>query len=277
MAEDRADAELYAALRQLNLAFPEVEEITSHGAPNFRVRGGKTFATYALNHHGDGRIALWLCAPAGMQDALVRTEPKHYFVPAYVGPSGWLGVRLDTGRAWRRVAEAVRTAYECVAPPRLRERLHETPQVPAPTRRITVADIDPWRTPRGKRLLEAMRTLCLEWPGTAEDTAFGQPIWRVGKKTFARLHRYTGWHASFWVGVHAQSLMTNDPRFSIPAYTGHQGWINLDVATDFRIAELRALALESYRHYAGKAQLAALANPTVPATASSRRPARSRR
>ncbi len=55
----------------------------------FRVRG-KTFASYVVNHHGDGRVALWLNAPRGAQAERVKREPKHFFVPPYVGPRGWL-------------------------------------------------------------------------------------------------------------------------------------------------------------------------------------------
>ena len=52
------------AVRELCLAFPETEEKQSHGMSNFRVCG-KTFVTYAINVHGDGRVALWLEAPPG--------------------------------------------------------------------------------------------------------------------------------------------------------------------------------------------------------------------
>jgi len=126
--------DLAIAIRRLCLAFPGAEEFISHGMPNYRVRGGKVFATYAMNHHGDGRIALWLNTPEGMQDAYVRAESKHFFVPQYVGPSGWLGARLDTGLAWNRVAQLVRAAYERVAPEKLRSQLKATPSVPAPKR-----------------------------------------------------------------------------------------------------------------------------------------------
>src|SRR5581483_496059 len=104
-------SELAICVRRLCLAFPEAEEFVSHGMPNYRVRGGRVFATYAVNHHGDGRIALWLNTPEGMQDAYVRAESKHFFVPQYVGPRGWLGVRLDTGLAWKRIVQVVRAAY----------------------------------------------------------------------------------------------------------------------------------------------------------------------
>jgi predicted DNA-binding protein (MmcQ/YjbR family) len=251
--------ELRKSIRQLCLAFPEAEELISHGMPNYRVRGGKVFATYAQNHHGDGRIALWLNAPDGMQDAYVREEPKHFFVPPYVGPSGWLGVRLDVGLAWKRLAPMVRAAYERVAPAKIAKQLTTTPSVPAPKRRLTAADVDPKNTPRGKRIMASMRKICLALPDTTEDAQFGHPVWRAGKKVFVRAYCYQDqWRVSFWVGVHAQLLMTDDPRYSIPPYMGHNGWIALDVHKKYSERELQSLALESYRHFAAKKMLAKL-------------------
>jgi hypothetical protein len=252
-------SELEEAVRRLGLAFPEAEELSSHGMLNFRVSGAKTFATFALNHHGDGRIALWLNVPDGIQDAYVHAEPKHFFVPPYVGPRGWLGVRLDQGIVWKRVAELMRMAYERVAPPRLHGALKVTPAVPAPKRRLTVADVDPKNTPRGKRVLASMRRICLALPDTSEGLQFGQPVWRAGKKVFAQANCYEGrWRVAFWVGVHAQSLMTSDPRYEIPPYMGHNGWIALDVSKSHSERELEPLALESYRHFALKKMLAML-------------------
>jgi len=110
-------------VREIMGALPEVEEFVSHGSPTFRVRGRKVFATYTINHHGDGRVALNLTAPPGTQAALVgigarsegrrsragkaKTNAKEhkgwpYFVPPYVGPAGWLGIELDKGLDERR-------------------------------------------------------------------------------------------------------------------------------------------------------------------------------
>jgi len=55
------------AVREVCLSFPEAEEGSAHGAPHFKVRG-KTFAMYTINHHGDGRISLWLNSPPGAQE-----------------------------------------------------------------------------------------------------------------------------------------------------------------------------------------------------------------
>ncbi len=251
--------ELEKSIRQLCLAFPEAEELVSHGMPNYRVRGGKVFATYAANHHGDGRIALWLNTPDGLQDAYVREEPKHFFVPPYVGPSGWVGVRLDLGLAWKRLAPIVRAAYEHVAPARLAGQLKTTPAVPAPKHRITAADVDPSNTPRGMRILASMRKICLALPETSEGRQFGQPVWLVARKVFARAYCHEGhWRVGFWVGVHAQLLMTDDPRYTIPPYMGHHGWIAVEVTKKHSERELQPLALESYRHFATRRTLAKL-------------------
>ena len=250
---------LEAAVRKQCLAFPETEELLSHGSPNFRVRGGKIFATYAANHHGDGRIALWLNVPGGVQGDYVRAEPRHFFVPQYVGPQGWLGVRLDQGLGWSRVAKLVHMAYQHTAPARLRDALKKTPVVAAPKRRVTVADIDPKNSPRGRKLMSVMRKVCLVLPETMEATQFGQPVWRAGKRAFAQAYYYDDrWRVAFWVGVLAQGMMTTDPRYSIPAYMGHMGWIALDVNRSHNEQELRALALGSYRHFALKRMLAKL-------------------
>lgn len=251
--------ELDKSVRKLCLAFPGTEEFISHGMASYRPLAGKVFATYAVNHHGDGRIALWLNTPEGMQDEYVHSEPKYFFVPPYVGPSGWLGVRLDVGLAWKRVAPIVRAAYERVAPAKLRDQLKSTPSVPAPKRKITVADVDPKNTPRGKKILASMNKICLALPDTSQDTQFGHPVWRAGKKVFAQAYCYNeGWKVAFWVGIHAQLLMTDDPRYTIPPYMGHNGWIALDVAKKHSDRELEPLALESYRHFATKKMLAKL-------------------
>jgi hypothetical protein len=256
---NRTANELDRAVRRLCLAFPETEEIVSHGSPNFRVRGGKIFASYAVDHHGDGRIALWLNVPEGVQGELVRAQPKQFFVPPYVGPRGWLGVRLDARIAWKRLGELVRLAYVRVAPPRLTSALKATPLIAGPKRRITVKDVDPKNTPRGKRILASMRKICLALPETSEGRQFGQSVWRAGKKVFAQAYCYDGrWRVAFWVGIQDQMLMTNDPRFEIPPYIGHNGWIALDVSKLHNERELRSLALGSYRHFALKKMLAQL-------------------
>jgi hypothetical protein len=51
-----------------------------------------------------------------VQDQVVREEPERFFVPAYVGRRGWIGVRLDRDLDWDEVAGVIRDAYCQVAP-----------------------------------------------------------------------------------------------------------------------------------------------------------------
>jgi hypothetical protein len=82
------------AVRSVCLHFPEAVEVESRGSPNFRVRN-KTFAMYVVNHHGDGRISLWLNASPETQSMYVDSEPEFFFVPPYVGVRGWVGLPLN--------------------------------------------------------------------------------------------------------------------------------------------------------------------------------------
>jgi predicted DNA-binding protein (MmcQ/YjbR family) len=238
-------------VREVCLSFPEAVEVVSHGFPDFRVRG-KTFASYVVNHHGDGRVALWLNAPAGAQDHYSKSEPRHFFVPPYVGARGWLGVHLNKGISWQRVASLARQAYEKVAPAALTKSMGDTVKIKLPVAALSAEEIDPFRSRRGKAVLTGVRKLVADWPEVIEDQQFGSPVWRAGKKTFLWLHadRQRRLQIYFWVGVPAQGLMTADERFEIPAYLGHQGWIALDVTRTCDWPHVRGLALGSYRHFA---------------------------
>ena len=61
--------------------------------------------------------------PPGAQEALVEADPERFFVPPYVGPSGWLGVRLDMEVDWGVVAGLLEEGYRLVAPKRLLQEL----------------------------------------------------------------------------------------------------------------------------------------------------------
>ena len=87
--------DLHQAVRDVCLWLPEAEEFVSHGAPNFRVRG-KTFATYTVNHHGDGRVALWpMPSPARKSACAGRTQA--FFRPALCRTARLVGSRARPG------------------------------------------------------------------------------------------------------------------------------------------------------------------------------------
>lgn len=104
-------------LREIIFALPETSEKISHGSPTFW-GGKKTFASFHVDHHGDGRVAVWCKLPQGAQADLVESNPEVFFVPPYVGPSGWVGICLDKGADWTLVAGLLEEGYRTVAPRR---------------------------------------------------------------------------------------------------------------------------------------------------------------
>jgi predicted DNA-binding protein (MmcQ/YjbR family) len=245
------------AVRELCLGLPNTEEVVSHGFPNFKVKG-KTFATFTINHHGDGRVALNVHSPAGAQQLYTEMEPEHYFVPPYVGPKGWLGIELNRGIDWDTVANRVGEAYQKVAG----TELATPPRVQPPDGPMPVEEIDPFLGARAVAVMSQLKTLCELLPETVTATQFGNPVWKAGKKTFVSSHYYRGrLSLQFWVGVDQQAMLTYDERYSIPAYIGGNGWIDLDVEEHADWAEIEHLLNNSYRHYALKRMLKALELP----------------
>ena len=104
-------------VRAICLALPEAEErpFGGHTAPAFRVRD-KLFVMTSE----DG-TSMTMKAPRGAQQVLVASDPERFFVPKYVGPKGWVGVRLDLRAApdWDEMAEMIAESYCLTAPKRL--------------------------------------------------------------------------------------------------------------------------------------------------------------
>ena len=115
----RVVADVLERLRAICLALPETNERPSHGAPAFFVRDKSTFVMFVNDHHQDGRLAIWCAAPLGAQEALIAADPERFFRPPYVGPRGWVGVKLDNRPDWAHVAEIVEDGYRVVAPRKL--------------------------------------------------------------------------------------------------------------------------------------------------------------
>jgi hypothetical protein len=106
-------------LSEICLALPEAtrEDAGRHSA--FRVRG-KVFAWYLDDHHGDGIVAITCKAPPGENESRVQMDPDRFYIPAYTGPRGWVGLRLDTPRVdWDEVGDVVTGSYLMTAPKRL--------------------------------------------------------------------------------------------------------------------------------------------------------------
>jgi hypothetical protein len=111
-------------VRALCLAQPRAAEKVSHGLPVFFIEKGRTFAWHSENHHGSGITAvLTKTSGADEQAMLVEAEPETFYLPPYLAPSGWIGLRLDTGDTdWDRVAARIGQSWVYAATPRLREQ-----------------------------------------------------------------------------------------------------------------------------------------------------------
>jgi hypothetical protein len=106
-------------LRRICLRFPEATEKSfgGHTAPSFRVRD-KLFVMTSE----DG-TSMTCKAPPGDQTLLVASDPDRYFVPAYVGGKGWIGIRLDPGLDWDEISEIAEESYRMTAPKKLAAEL----------------------------------------------------------------------------------------------------------------------------------------------------------
>lgn len=80
----------------------------------------KNFAYFLNDHHGDGMVAVNCKVLPGDNKALAAAQPDRFYIPAYVGAKGWVGLRLDMGEIdWEEVEELVGGSYRMVAPKRL--------------------------------------------------------------------------------------------------------------------------------------------------------------
>lgn len=106
------DDPLLARVRALALALPNADEKVSHGRPAFFTK--KVFAYYGGSVRVDGEWvqhpqALLILPEVDERPALEQDERS--FVPAYLGPSGWLGIDLDDATDWVEVAELLDASY----------------------------------------------------------------------------------------------------------------------------------------------------------------------
>jgi predicted DNA-binding protein (MmcQ/YjbR family) len=110
----------------LCVALPDAFERETWGHPTFRVGSGrgKIFCTAAP----DGSTITVKADPVEREALLGGGDP--FFVPAYVGEKGWLGIDLG-GREthWDEVAELIATSYCLIAPKRLAKQVTSPPQL----------------------------------------------------------------------------------------------------------------------------------------------------
>ena len=114
-----------ARVSKICLALPEATCEISGDHAIFRIRK-KTFAYYMNNHHGDGIVSVCCKAALGENVDRASREPERFYLPAYIGPRGWFGLRLDgDGIDWSEVQNLVELSY-CLAAPKTLVRAFES-------------------------------------------------------------------------------------------------------------------------------------------------------
>jgi hypothetical protein len=98
--------------RRMCLALPEAIEQETWGQPTFRVRR-KIFVMFS-----EEQREAWVKSTHDEQRALTQMDPETFFVPPYVGPSGWVGVRFRTVDR-EEMRELITEAWRLTAPKRL--------------------------------------------------------------------------------------------------------------------------------------------------------------
>jgi predicted DNA-binding protein (MmcQ/YjbR family) len=119
MAKRSAEDPRLIRLTKISLALPETARQCHGQHAAFLVRK-KTFAYFLNDHHGDGIVAVTCKVFPGDNVALVAAQPARFYLPAYIGPKGWIALRLDAGKVdWDEVGELVLCSYQLIAPKRL--------------------------------------------------------------------------------------------------------------------------------------------------------------
>ncbi len=115
---DDADPVL-ARVREIALGLPGAAEKVSHGRPTFYTT--KVFCYYGGGVKRPGGYANFeqhprsiLFVPDDGERPALQEDPR-CFLPAYLGPYGWLGLDLDDDTDWAEVAELLEVSYRRTA------------------------------------------------------------------------------------------------------------------------------------------------------------------
>jgi predicted DNA-binding protein (MmcQ/YjbR family) len=107
-------------VRELALELPGAGMKVSHGHPAFFTK--KVFAYYGGSLRAEGgwvQHAQSLVVLPDPGDRAALLEDHRSYVPAYLGPSGWIGIDLDDSTDWTEVAELLDASYRLTAPAKL--------------------------------------------------------------------------------------------------------------------------------------------------------------
>lgn len=123
MAKSSVEDARLSRITEIALALPDAKRQICGSHAQFLVKK-KTFAYFLDNHHGDGIISVTGKVLPGDNKALAESQPRRFYLPAYVASKGWVALHLDRGRIdWGEVKELLIGSYALIAPKRLAERV----------------------------------------------------------------------------------------------------------------------------------------------------------
>ncbi|WP_029114994.1 MmcQ/YjbR family DNA-binding protein [Mycobacterium sp. URHB0044] len=119
-----------AKVRRIALGFPGAFEKVSWGRPVFCAP--KMFVMYGGSAKTPGQPGEYTPYPHSVlvkvdeSDRKAFDQDSRFYYPAYMGPSGWLGLDFTAAKVdWNEVRELVDASYRLVAPKKLIKQLDQ--------------------------------------------------------------------------------------------------------------------------------------------------------
>lgn len=114
------DDPMLQRVRHIALALPGAAEKASHGRPAFFTT--KVFAYYGGSVKIDGiyeRHSQSLVVHPDEDEVRALAQDGRCYPPAYLAPSGWVGIDLDDATDWTEIGELVEASFRMTARPSL--------------------------------------------------------------------------------------------------------------------------------------------------------------
>lgn len=114
------DDPMLRRVREIALALPGADEKVSHGHPAFFTT--KVFAYFGGSIKVDGEYVAHtqsLVIKPDAEEARALLDEERCYRPAYLGPSGWVGIDLTDETEWDEMAELVDASFRNTAGKRL--------------------------------------------------------------------------------------------------------------------------------------------------------------
>ena len=132
-------------------ALPEVDHETESKHATFRIRK-KPFVYFLDNHHGDRVISACVKGDPKANAKIIASDPKRFYLPAYIGRAGFLGIRLDAKNVdWKDIETRIGEAWKLQAPKTLVKATAAAPATKSGKRSTTTKSAKTATTKKAKR------------------------------------------------------------------------------------------------------------------------------